>query len=225
MTMQRASGFLRRLEICLWIAGAVLCGVALAATLNRWKYQRQQERALFTGGPAVSSPAPTGPIADAPPPEAGPLPPRPAAVSAPPAAAKRSSAPAPRQDAFARIEIPRLRLKAMVKEGGDEKTLSRAVGLIPGSAKPGTNGNTVLAGHRDTFFRPLQKIKVNDQIRLTVPPNTYEYRVQWVSVVSPDDTELLKSRGTEELTLVTCYPFSMIGPAPDRFIVNAVRIN
>jgi sortase A len=113
----------------------------------------------------------------------------------------------------------------MVKEGGDEKTLSRAVGLIPGSAKPGTNGNTVLAGHRDTFFRPLQKIKVNDQIRLTVPPNTYEYRVQWVSVVSPDDTELLKSRGTEELTLVTCYPFSMIGPAPDRFIVNAVRIN
>jgi sortase A len=124
-----------------------------------------------------------------------------------------------------RIEIPRIGVAAIVKEGGDEKTLSRAVGLIPGSSRPGDVGNVVLAGHRDTFFSGLRNIKVNDRIRVIVPPHTYEYEVQSLRVVTPDETQVLQSRGVEELTLVTCYPFRLVGPAPDRFIVNAARVN
>ena len=83
----------------------------------------------------------------------------------------------------------------------------------------------VLAGHRDTFFRALRKIRVKDRIRVVTPPHVYEYEVQSLRVVEPDETDVLQSRGSEELTLVTCYPFRFVGPAPDRFIVSATRID
>jgi sortase A len=127
--------------------------------------------------------------------------------------------------AVGRIEIPRLGVAAIIREGTDENTLDRAVGLFPAGARPGGPGNTVLAAHRDTFFRPLRRIRVDDRIRVVVPPNEYEYRVESLKVVSPAETSVLRSRGVEELTLVTCYPFRWIGPAPNRFIVSAMRVN
>lgn len=127
-------------------------------------------------------------------------------------------------DVIGRIEIPRLGVEAIVREGDDDETLERAVGLIPGTARPGDGGNTALAGHRDTFFRPLRRIRVGDVIRLEVPPYTYAYRVDETRVVEPSEVSVLQSRGTEELTLLTCYPFRWIGPAPERFVVKATRI-
>lgn len=123
-----------------------------------------------------------------------------------------------------RIVIPRLGLSAFVLEGEDESTFQRAVGFLPGTARPGEGGNTGLAAHRDTFFRPLERLEIDDRIRLEVPPHTYEYRVASLRIVESDEVSVLESTGTEELTLVTCYPFRMIGPAPDRFIVKATRI-
>jgi sortase A len=127
--------------------------------------------------------------------------------------------------ALALIEIPRLRMSAIVREGADEETLELAVGHVPGTALPGEEGNIALAGHRDTFFRPLRRIKMNDRIRVIVPPNTYEYEVTSLDVVEPHEVSVLESSvGSEELTLVTCYPFRYIGHAPKRFIVKAERI-
>jgi sortase A len=142
---------------------------------------------------------------------------------APPGKTKRPPAEAD-PAALGRIEIPRLGLKAIVREGADVDTLERAVGRVPGTAKPGDVGNVVLAGHRDTFFRSLRKIEVDDMIRLVVPPHTYEYRVASLRVVTPTETSVMDSNGIEELTLVTCYPFRVLGPAPDRFIVSATRV-
>ena len=215
---------LRRIEIALWVVGIGLLGVAVASSFDRWNYQAQQERALFQSAPA---PLPAreperGPEAVAGRADSPPAPPRQtAAVKA--AASGRT----PKSDptALGRIEIPRLGVRAMVKEGGDEKTLARAVGLIPGSARPGEEGNMVLAGHRDTFFRRLEHIETNDTIRLVLPSETYEYRVRSVRIVEPEETSVLASRGVEEVTLVTCYPFTFVGPAPDRFIVTAARVN
>lgn len=144
----------------------------------------------------------------------------PASTSVPKPAARKETTP---RSAFGLIEIPRLGLRAIVREGADEKTLARAVGLVPGGAYPGQTGNTILAGHRDTFFWPLRRIRVDDRIRVVVPPETYEYRVSSVKIVAPEETSVLESRDVEELTLVTCYPFTFVGPAPERFIVSAVR--
>lgn len=224
---------LRFAEMTLWVVGLVLLGVASASTFSRWHYQKQQERALFQGGPAVAAvsvPELQRPAESTDTPAntvASPAPAQPVTATPPPAKekARARAALVPDPAAFGRIEIPRLGVEAIVKHGSDEKTLSLAVGRVPGSARPGQPGNMVLAGHRDTFFRPLRNIRVNDRIRLVTPAETYEYEVQWVSVVAPHDTRVLDANGGEELTLVTCYPFSMVGPAPDRFIVNALRVN
>jgi sortase A len=123
-----------------------------------------------------------------------------------------------------RIEISSLGVGAMIVEGVDDKTLRRAVGHIPGTAVPGQPGNVALAGHRDTFFRALRNIHKDDEITLETLDGSYRYRVDRIQIVLPGDVQLLKSSSQPTLTLVTCYPFSFVGSAPQRFIVQAHRI-
>jgi len=123
-----------------------------------------------------------------------------------------------------RIEIPRLKLSAIVIEGDDSKTLRRAIGHITGSPLPGQMGNVALTGHRDTFFRPLRNIRRDDTIVVTTLQGEYRYRVVSTKVVGPNDVAVLDPSAKEVLTLVTCYPFYFVGAAPERFVVRAERI-
>ena len=123
-----------------------------------------------------------------------------------------------------RIEIENLGLAVMILEGTDNRTLLRAVGHIPYTALPGQQGNVGIAGHRDTFVRDLRKIAKNDEITLTTLNGSFRYVVDFSQVVGPDDTEVLDSSKDAILTLVTCYPFSYVGPAPKRLIVRAHMI-
>jgi sortase A len=123
-----------------------------------------------------------------------------------------------------RIDIPRLGLSVIVIEGTRTTTLRRAVGHIAGTALPGQPGNVGISGHRDTYFRPLRNIQQNDIITLTTVLGEYRYRVVSTKVVSPDKIAVLEPSGNETLTLVTCYPFYFVGPAPNRFIVRAARV-
>lgn len=202
--MTGAAKWPRLLEIASLVAGISLLGGAFAATVHRWDYQARQERA-FSRIDAVGVP--------------------PSAV--PPSAASATvslgSAEALDPLVLGRIEIPRIGVKAIVREGADEATLALAVGHVGGTAHPGEIGNTVLAGHRDTFFRALRGIQVDDRVRIVVPPLTYDYRVVSLEVVAPTETRVLDPTLDEVLTLVTCFPFHYIGHAPSRFIVRAAR--
>jgi len=124
-----------------------------------------------------------------------------------------------------RIEIPRLGLSVIVMEGTTRSTLRRAVGHIAGTALPGQTGNVGVAGHRDTFFRPLRDIRQNDIITLTTLLGEYRYRVVSIKVVGPYDVAVLNPCPNQVLTLVTCYPFYFVGSAPSRFIVRAERVD
>src|SRR5215475_8677851 len=118
-------------------------------------------------------------------------------------------------DLFGRLEIPRLNMSVMVMEGDADSILRLGAGHIPGTP-------LAIAGHRDTFFRPLKDIKLDDTIRFTTPEGSSEYRVVSTKIVRPSDTSVLDQRdGT--LTLITCYPFYYIGPAPKRFVVEAIK--
>jgi sortase A len=126
--------------------------------------------------------------------------------------------------ALGRIEITRIGVAAMILEGDDEPMLRRAVGHIPGTSLPGQPGNVAIAGHRDTFFRALRNVRNDDEITVTTLAGSYRYIVDSTQVVAPEDTQVLDDSGDSILTLVTCYPFYFVGPAPKRFIVRAHKI-
>jgi len=126
--------------------------------------------------------------------------------------------------AIGRIEIPRLGISVVIRAGSDARTLRLAVGHIPGTALPGDMGNIGLAGHRDTFFRRLRDIRADDEIRIVTPEGTFAFRVEGTSVVMPKDTWVLDASAAPTLTLVTCFPFTYIGSAPQRFIVRATEV-
>jgi sortase A len=123
-----------------------------------------------------------------------------------------------------RLEIPRIGLSAVVVEGDDESTLNVAVGHLPDTPLPWQEGNAALAGHRDTFFRPIRRVRTGDEIRLVTPHGTFRYRATRQVVVEPDELWVLDPSPTAALTLITCYPFDFVGPAPRRFVVQAERI-
>lgn len=120
-----------------------------------------------------------------------------------------------------RIVIPRVDIDALILEGDEEAVLSRAVGHLGDTALPGQGGTVALAGHRDSFFQPLEHIAIGDRIVLQTPAGDLRYRVAATRIVAPTALDVLADRGREHLTLITCYPFRYIGPAPQRFIVDA----
>jgi len=126
-------------------------------------------------------------------------------------------------DVLGRIEIPRLGVTIAILEGTSAQTLRLGVGHIKGTALPGERGNSGIAGHRDTFFRPLKDIRANDEIRIQTASGISRYQVDWVRVVAPEDTEILNPASKPSVTLITCYPFHLIGAARERFVVHAFK--
>ena len=190
---------LRRSQYAFWLAGILLCAISAGVYLKARYFQamenRRLEEALQRNVRGVVPPAPS------------------------PAHVRRATG-----SLVGRLEIPRLKFAAIVLEGSDNQTLRLGVGRVPGTADPGQAGNVVLGGHRDTFFRPLKRIRAGDFITLATIGGPYRYVVEWTAVVDPQDTGSLQATPERALTLVTCYPFYYVGPAPRRFIVRARQL-
>lgn len=146
---------------------------------------------------------------------------QPAAPSALPTLRKR---PEP-GDLIGRLEIPGVDIESFVAAGTEALTLRRGVGHVDGTALPGEPGNVGLAGHRDTVFRGLRNLQTSDRIFVRTAAGSFEYAVESLQTVMPDQVEVLDSSPYPTLTLVTCYPFDFIGPAPQRFIVRARQVD
>ena len=207
-----------RVQVAEWVlalTGLVCLGWYDITTYRAIQYQRQQARELeramertrvegrSSKNPADStSPAPENPTIERP------IPPR----------------SGPDHQLIGRLEIPRVQLSVMVVDGDDEATLKVAAGHLPDTPLPWEFGNSAVAGHRDSFFRPLSQIKMSDRLRLVTPHGEFHYVVSNMRVVKPNDLSVLAQTGRSSLTLVTCYPFSYVGRAPKRFIVTADHV-
>ncbi|MGD0922680.1 MAG: class D sortase [Terriglobia bacterium] len=210
---RRTQSFLRWSRYLFFIVGILALSYCAFVRLDARFYQAYQtwrfERALKGSKPAIDSVEQLHPL------------PLPALAEADRARVERA---APEGSPLGRIEISSIGLTAMIAEGADGRTLRRAVGHIPGTPLPGQPGNVVIAGHRDTFFRGLRNIHKDDEITLTTLNGTYRYRVDSTKVVEPEDIAVLDHSADAILTLVTCYPFYFVGPAPKRFVVRAHRL-
>ncbi len=120
-----------------------------------------------------------------------------------------------------RVDIPDLHLSVAVLEDDQTKSLLRGLGHIPGTAELGGLGTVGLAGHRDTFLRPLRKVAAGMEISATNAAGVYHYMVDSTEIVRPETVDVLAIRSRPELTLITCYPFNYVGAAPRRFVVHA----
>ena len=219
----RDTGLLRSLEHQLWLVAvgmlAVSAFVAAEGSIYQFYLNWKFDHALQAEQRSANTVPKVKPIA-------------PPTVSAPPLIPSGSTAstlsstpihvaPAVPPSYLGRLKIPRLDMSIMLLDGVDSRTLRRGIGHIPGTSLPGKRGNAAIAGHRDTFFRDLRGIQRNDQILVQTLEGEYTYSVESIRVVDAQAVDVLRDAGHPVLTLVTCYPFNVIGPAPRRFIVQA----
>jgi len=231
----RREPILRWTRRALWLVAAVCLGYWSWAELDARIYRQVEgarlERALAAAETASADPAgPERAAADeassAPEPRTGPdrrATTRTASDRANPqtAAHDRPEPPGPPPTVLGKLEIPRIGLATLVARTSDPRSLRRAAGHVDGTALPGEGDNVGIAGHRDTAFRELRYVAPGDRVTLTTPAGTRRYVVEALGVVPAEAVEVLAPTEGETLTLITCYPFSLLGRAPDRFVVRA----
>lgn len=123
------------------------------------------------------------------------------------------------------LYIPRLEREIPIIEGTDEEELAEGVGHYKGTGFPGENKQILLSGHRDTVFREFGKLKDGDELHIKMEHGTFIYAIRDHEIVEADDQTVIDyERRDEYLTVSTCYPFSYIGSAPDRYVVYAYPI-
>ncbi|ADU28933.1 sortase family protein [Evansella cellulosilytica DSM 2522] len=127
-------------------------------------------------------------------------------------------------DEIGLLSIPKINASLPIFHGTDEDELERGVGHYAGSVLPGEQDNSVLAGHRDTVFRKLGEVGVDDLLIVTTAAGQFTYKVQRVRIVDSDDRTVIVPRPRATLTVSTCYPFQYIGNAPERYILEATLI-
>ena len=183
------------LEICAWCAGllCLVCLFAIHREASRTQQSAQRIRPVLAASRPQTDHAPNNPEQDL----------------------------STFNGVIGRLDVPELGLQVPILNDYDPDSLRRGVGRIKGTGTPGGLGNLVLAGHRDTYFRPLRRVHLGTTMRVVTPSGTYDYVVDSTSIVLPSDVDVLDIGDRPEMTLITCYPFDYIGAAPKRFIVRS----
>ncbi len=125
------------------------------------------------------------------------------------------------ENPIAVISIPKFALQVPVYMGTSDEVLDRGAGWVEYTADPLGQGNVGIAGHRDSWFRPLKDIEIGDRLILHTLEGAEEFQVTKLQIVSPSQTDVLRDTREKTITLVTCYPFYYVGSAPERFVVRA----
>ncbi len=128
-------------------------------------------------------------------------------------------------DGLTHLSIPKINLDAVVVEGTNHRALLIGPGHIKDTPPPGELGNSVITGHRDTFFRHIYELSKGDIVTVQRNGQSFQYEVTGKKVVQPTDVSVLDPTSDTRLTLITCYPTYYIGPAPERLVVFAKLAN
>jgi sortase A len=124
----------------------------------------------------------------------------------------------------ARLRAPAQDVDLLVLAGDSGNALAFGPGHTRASAQLGSSGLAVIGGHRDTHFAFLQQLRTGDALQLQLPSGELRrYRVRGARVVNADRESLPATGDSEQLLLVTCYPFDALrAGGPLRYTVSAV---
>ncbi|WNS42473.1 sortase [Paenibacillus sp. MMS20-IR301] len=198
------------LSLCVMLYSAVQIFKAPAEAreaLNTWEKKREEAVSASLPPAAVDEmPLPEGMLADA-------------------AGAVSAGSSYTKGEVLGEIYIPKLDKRVAVLEGTGKAELKKGAGHDLSSAAVGAAGNSVLAGHRDTVFRGLGELEEQDIIEVETADGKFIYEVTGSTIVDGEARGAIKPSSEPVLTLITCYPFSYVGSAPDRYLLSARLIS
>jgi sortase A len=110
-----------------------------------------------------------------------------------------------------KLQIARIHATYVVVQGTRASSLAKGPGHYSGTALPGADGTTGIAGHRTTYgapFRHIDALRRGDAITVTMPYGRFVYRVEGLKIVKPSDAAVLQSATTTtpRLVLTACHP-------------------
>jgi len=125
----------------------------------------------------------------------------------------------------ARLRAPRYKQDMIVLAGQQGATLAFGPGMLEAGSRPGQPGTCILAGHRDTNFRFLQRVQPGDVFLLEdTDGTTWKYKVNSTAVREARDL-YIRQMPLAMLVLITCYPFNAVLPGtPLRYVVLAEKV-
>ncbi|MFD1425805.1 class D sortase [Kroppenstedtia sanguinis] len=128
-----------------------------------------------------------------------------------------------RGDQIGQLFIPRIGAVLPIIYGTEAEELAKGVGqyIGYGTVLPGETGHSVLAGHRETTFRRAGELKKGDKIYVKMNHHTHTYQIRKTFIVDEHDRSVIVPHDHPDLSLITCYPFNLVGSAPQRYIIRA----
>jgi sortase A len=138
---------------------------------------------------------------------------------------EREARPWPWADTWpvARLTVPGRGVDLIVLEGANGRAMAFAPGHAFGTVPPGTRGNSVIAGHRDTHLAFLRDLACGESVTVERPDGArVDYIVDGASRVRETETDVMLPSDATRLTLVTCWPFDALrAGGPWRWVVTA----
>ena len=126
------------------------------------------------------------------------------------------------------ITIQKIGVELPIYHGTSEGVLQVAAGHLEGSSLPvgGAGTHAVISAHRGLpsakLFTNLDELEVGDTFTVTVLDRVLTYEVDLISIVLPNETDLLQpTPGKDYLTLMTCTPY---GINTHRLLVRGHRV-
>jgi len=126
----------------------------------------------------------------------------------------------------ARLIVPAQRADLLVLSGANGRSIAFGPGHMDGTPMPGTAGNSVIGGHRDTHLAFLRHVKRGDTLSVErADGKRTDYRVTELDVLDKRETWVTRNEGPSRLTLITCWPFDALrAGGPQRYVVIAKQL-
>lgn len=106
------------------------------------------------------------------------------------------------------ITIDKIKLRSPILSGATAYNLNISVCSAANAGKMGEPVNYILAGHKSRIygrhFNRLAELCAGDKVVVENGTDTFEYTVEEIFSVTPEDTWVMESNGERTLTLITC---------------------
>lgn len=127
------------------------------------------------------------------------------------------------------VEIPVINVNLPIYHGTSDEVLKKGAGHMIGTSLPigGTGTHAVITGHTGLptakLFTDLDQLAIGDVFYITTLGEKMAYKVDNITTIDPQDTELLRIDPDEDyVSLVTCTPF---GVNTERLVVRGTRVS